>query len=198
MGVSLGGWRNGVAFVMAAASVVVFWSSRAEKRAIDGRVRQLASARPFLLPGLTFPLRRYAPQLVDSMPQLPVLLLVSSDTCRFTAQELPRWKSLAERLGDVKVRIVTLSLSGDRLHSDVRAALAPLGIVPDTATVREPAQFRAESGVVSTPATFVLDEQGAIVTYVPRLTDNSIAHVTSVLSSPSAGAQRASPPRQGG
>ena len=131
---------------------------------------QAQSSRPPVLNGLLF---RQANSKPDTTSAGRQLVLVTSDSCRFSQTQVPEWLTFASELKFLPTDSVTLvSLNGDSLPRRMAKRLSGMGIPHriQVLTGGPKAVFMLENGVAWTPDILIIDEHRRIRLSAPRLT----------------------------
>lgn len=142
-------------------SSFLFWCGYATERIVSAQLAHMhtlhSPKRPLVLNGLLFRLDRHLSRPPHGAGQSRALVLISSDACRYSWDELPRWRRLiAELHFDKDDTLLLISLSGRAIQQHLEEAARLRQVVPLSSLVTDQVGFIQETGVSWTPHTLVL------------------------------------------
>lgn len=161
-------------YVVAVASLVAFWSSYLVEKAYRSAWGEVVieSQRPPLLNGLRFRLDRFVEPAVLPGRAERYLVIVLSDQCRFSAEDMPRWTTLLRTLPFRETdEILLISTSGRSAADELAKVAADRSVRTQRLDVVQRAGFSHQSGIAWTPATVVLDHEMRVRLASERVTD---------------------------
>lgn len=144
-------------------SVVAYWGGRAAYEWSNSRWRadRASIASPYPVGGLRIPLQRFVSTSAEVSGRR--LLLVGSDTCRFTEAAIPKWQELIAALPFGPTDGVTVVAFGERTIAAVRRAAETRRVPLEVVQLVDPTLWTMTTGMSSTPITAVLDPDQRLV-----------------------------------
>ena len=163
-----------VALVVAAGSILAFWSASLAESTLRRSWIQVRreTQRPPLLSGLFFRLDRFVSPQVAPGTASRYLVIVLSDDCQFSAQQMPKWTTLIRTLPFRPSDEVLLITTSGRIAADRLATfVASRSVRGRRIEIVQRAGFTQETGVSWTPATLVLDGRMRVRLVAERITE---------------------------
>lgn len=143
------------------------WMIHYERVQVRERVTELQSERhyPFLINGLMIDLGAHTKKIAEwsslqyGKPRVTKhVVLVFSDLCGFSRRNMPNWDSLLSHVAwDGTQDLIFISMDSTTTIEPLLSKARALAVSYSVFLVTSRTLFKAETGVVGTPTTFVLD-----------------------------------------
>jgi hypothetical protein len=156
--------RYGVIMVLIGALGFGWFAHFRVDAARDAYRAELARRRyPPLISGLRVPIGDAS---VSGNRQAPgskhQLVMVFDDTCAFSRQEVPSWKTLLEQSPLTSLDISLVSLGGAEIAKELSAVLESRGVPYRLLRPADKFTFSARTGIVGLPQTLLLDPRDTV------------------------------------
>jgi hypothetical protein len=169
-----------ICYVASATTIALFWLTYAIERRLyaDWGTLVRSSSKPPIVDGRVLNLQHFVNPALERRNG-GYLVLVTSDQCRYSQDEMSAWEAL---FGKLTVRsgitVVMVSTHGDAIPTRLRTALDLRGIPNQTLQVSNRAAFVEETGLGWTPHTVALDSKMRVRLTSERVTPTVAEQLT--------------------